>query len=156
MRFAIAFGKGSHVQIHIIRTSGITVLQCDGRLVLGRSATEFRRAALRALADTQVVALDLTGIRQMDAHGIGVLALLYGSSRDAGSTLLLAGASHRVQRLLGLARLDAIIPAVKTVLDADGEAPLVRHRADTSARTVVATRRRRPVAQRVSGGVAER
>ncbi len=144
------------MQIHIIRTSGVTVLQCDGRLVLGRSATEFCRAALRALADSQVVALDLAGIRQVDAHGIGVLAFLYGLSRDTGSTLLLAGASHRVQRLLDLAGLDAIIPAVKTVLDADGEAPLVRHRADRSARTVIATRRRRPVAPRVNGGVAKR
>jgi anti-anti-sigma factor len=109
------------VQIQIIRTSGVTFLRCDGRLVLGRAAAEFRRAATHALAECQVVALDLEGIGQMDAHGIGVLAQLYAASRNTGSALLLAGVSHRVQRLLHLTGLDTIIPMVKALLDADGE-----------------------------------
>jgi anti-anti-sigma factor len=109
------------VKIHIIRTRGVTILRCDGRLVFGRAATAFRVVASRALAECQVLALDLAGIQQMDAHGIGVLAHLYASSRDSGSALLLAGVSHRVQRLLRLTGLDTVIPAVKAVLDADGD-----------------------------------
>lgn len=109
------------MQIHIIRTSGVTILRCDGRLVLGRAATTFLRAATRALAEAEVVALDLSGVREMDAHGIGMLAHLYASSHDTGGALLLAGVSNRVQRLLHLTGLDTVIPTVTAVLDADGE-----------------------------------
>lgn len=88
--------------------------------MLGPAAAQFRKAAERALAECDVVALDLAGVRQIDAHGIGVLADLFASSRDAGRTLLVAGVSKRVQRLLHLAGLDTVIPTA-TVLDADGE-----------------------------------
>lgn len=121
LRFAVAPSKGLTVGIHIIRISGVTVLRCDSRLVLGHAATQFRMAAERALAECEVVALDLAGVWQMDAHGIGVLAQLYASSRDTGRALLLAGASNRVQRLLHLTALDTVIPTVTTVLDADRE-----------------------------------
>ena len=89
--------------------------------MLGPAAAQFRKAAERALAECDVVALDLAGVRQIDALGIGVLADLFASSRDAGRTLLVAGVSKRVQRLLHLAGLDTVIPTATTVLDADGE-----------------------------------
>jgi anti-anti-sigma factor len=109
------------MRIHIIRISGVTVLRCHGRLVLGQESTQFRMAAERALAECDVVALDLAGVWQMDAHGIGVLAELYASARDTGRALILAGVNNRVQRLLRLTRLDKVIPTVTTVLDADAE-----------------------------------
>jgi anti-sigma B factor antagonist len=113
------------VRIHIIPVSGVTVLRCDGRLVLGHAATRFRIAAERALAECEVVALDLARVWQMDAHGIGVLAQLYASSRATGRALLLAGVNNRVQRLLHLTRLDTVMPTATTVLDADGESRVV-------------------------------
>lgn len=88
--------------------------------MLGRGATQFRLAAERALAECEVVALDLAGVRQMDAHGVGVLAGLYGLSRDTGRTLLLADVSKYVRRLLQLTGLDDVIPTV-TRLDAKGK-----------------------------------
>lgn len=141
------------MQIHITRTRGVTVLRCDGRLVLGHAATKLRRVATRALAECQVVTLDLAGIRQMDAHGIGVLILLYHSSRNHGSTLLLTRVSDRVHRLLDLSGLFAIIP-LTAVLDADGTVPIDRHRADRWARADVAVRPHRAVAQRVNSDAA--
>ena len=107
------------MQIRIIRSRGVTILSCHGPLVLGRAASRLRKVALRALAVRQVVALDLSGVTQMDAHAIGVLADLYVFSRASGSVLLLAGLSDRAQRLLHLTRLDRFIPVVTTSGAAD-------------------------------------
>ena len=53
------------MRIHIIRISGVTVLRCHGRLVLGQESTQFRMAAERALAECDVVALDLAGASEL-------------------------------------------------------------------------------------------
>jgi anti-anti-sigma factor len=46
----------------------------------------------------------------MDAHAVGVLAELCATAREAGRTLMLAGASDRVRRLLRLTRLESFLP----------------------------------------------
>ena len=133
------------MQIHIRRADGVIVLRGDGRLVLGHDATTFRKSATRALAHCQVVALDLAGVRQIDAHGIGVLVDLYVLARDTGSALLLARVSDRVQRLLHVTGLDTIMPTVKAVTDADG---------DSRRRFGSAPARRHGAARRLAGSAA--
>jgi anti-anti-sigma regulatory factor len=46
----------------------------------------------------------------MDAHGTGVVADLCATARKNGATLMLAGASGRVRRLLRLSGLDRVMP----------------------------------------------
>ncbi len=58
------------------------------------------------------MALDLSRVTEMDAHGLGVLAELCASLRHEGCALLLAAANDRVDRLLRLTRLDTVIPRV--------------------------------------------
>jgi anti-anti-sigma factor len=91
--------------------SDLALLRCRGRLVLGEGAALVRAAARRALLEGHAVALDLAPVTQMDAHGAGVLAELSAIARETGRALLLAGASHRVRRMLHLTRLDALIPS---------------------------------------------
>lgn len=96
--------------VEIIRARGAIVLRCRGRLVLGHGAGLLRELARRALASGDAVAVDVTRVTQTDAHAIGVLAELCATAREAGSTLMLAGASDRVRRLLRLTRLDSFLP----------------------------------------------
>lgn len=97
------------MDIDIISTRDLAILQCRGRLVFGDGAAALRQATRRALRRGQAVALDLGRVTQMDAHGTGVLAELAETARREGRALMLAHASDRVRRLLRITRLDTAI-----------------------------------------------
>ena len=99
------------LEVEIRPSHDVAVLRCRGRLVSGDGAALLGEAGRRALLARRAVALDLRPVTQMDAHGAGVLADLCATARAAGRTLLLAGASDRVRRLLHVTGLDTIIPA---------------------------------------------
>ncbi len=84
------------------RHSQVT-LRCVGRLVLGLEAE-----TLRCMVTTRpepVVHVDLSGIRAIDAAGLGLLLKLRGEAREKGKALTVVKPSRCVSRLLTLLNL---------------------------------------------------
>ncbi len=93
-------------QFLISTRRGGTVIVALGRLVLGHGArwgawTPFIEQATRG-----AVYVDLSGITQLDAAGIGLLVRVAGSIRRQGRDFCIVAVSPRVRRMLSLTRLE--------------------------------------------------
>jgi anti-anti-sigma factor len=88
---------------------GATV-RCAGTLTLG-SASRFRHEIKRLLPNARVITVDLTGVTMMDSMGLGTLAALYVSARNAGCQLLVVNIGPRIRQLLSVARLLSLFEA---------------------------------------------
>jgi anti-sigma B factor antagonist len=96
------------MDIELNRIRQVAVVHCRGRLVFADGAERLRTAAAQALLAGQDVVLDLARVTQMDAHGAGVLAELFGLARRERRRLSLTGASDRVRRVLRVTGLDSV------------------------------------------------
>jgi anti-sigma B factor antagonist len=95
-----------------LRSAGvISVLQLTGRLIV--SADERELVPLRNTIDALInarhldIVVDLSGLTQIDARGLGELAMAMKTVDLAGGRLTLSAASPRVARMLAVTRLDA-------------------------------------------------
>ena len=88
-------------------------VSCRGRILHGTTATRFGERVWQLLRRHGRVVVDLSGVTQMDARGLGVLAMLI---RKAGGRpngrLVLVTTGNRVGRLLRLSRLDTYVACV--------------------------------------------
>jgi ABC-type transporter Mla MlaB component len=83
-----------------------TSLAVTGRLVLGYGARWLTWAPLVDSIVRGPIRLDLAGVTDLDAAGLGVLARLARRARFRGHPLAVVSASPRVRRMLVLTRLD--------------------------------------------------
>jgi anti-anti-sigma factor len=90
------------------------VVRACGRLILGQGADQDLWAAHVDRTTATIVALDLSCVDDIDARGLGVLAGLVRRARQRGRTVSIMSASRVVQRLMKMARLDQVLPAVGT------------------------------------------
>jgi len=95
-----------------LRSSGaVTVLDLTGRLVVGGDEREIARLrnAICALlkAGHLDIVVNLSGLTQIDARGLGELAMAMKTVDLAGGRLTLAAASPWVARILAVTKLDA-------------------------------------------------
>ena len=80
---------------------GVRVFHLRGRLSDGAACFDFQERACRAIkGDVRGVVVDLAGVSHLDSCGIGILAALIVSSRNAGHPVVLAAAPPPVERLL--------------------------------------------------------
>jgi anti-anti-sigma factor len=86
-----------------------TILYVTGLIRLGESA-EFFSGALETVlkSDSKGVIIDFTKIDYIDSTGIGELVAYLGKFTTQGRKLILVNPSERVQKLLKLAKLDAV------------------------------------------------
>ena len=95
-----------------VRSSGaVTVLDLTGRLVVSADEREIAplRNAICALIRTGHldIVVNLSGLTDIDARGLGELAMAMKTVDFAGGRLTLVGASPRVARILAVTKLDA-------------------------------------------------
>ena len=86
--------------------SGVRVYRLSGVLTDSRDAyslIEELRAELRA--DSRPVLLDLAGVEQLTSAGVGMVATLYSSARNANVAFALSGLTPRSRRLLEIVHL---------------------------------------------------
>jgi anti-sigma B factor antagonist len=93
------------------RSSGaVTVLGLTGRLVVGEDERELAslRHAICALlrAGHRDIVVNLSGLTDIDARGLGELAVAMKTVDLAGGRLMLAAAPPRVARILAVTKLD--------------------------------------------------
>lgn len=91
-----------------VRNADQVLLRVAGRLVEPREPQPNWPECLERLAASEIK-VDLAGVTQIDAHGIGMLADLTRSTRARGGHVAVVSASGRVRRLLELAHLDALL-----------------------------------------------
>jgi anti-sigma B factor antagonist len=90
----------------------LTVLNLDGRLVAGSDDVDLRR--LRAVtrdivaAGRRQVVVNLSGLTQIDACGLGALAAMMSAVQTGGGRVTLVGATARVAPMLALTKLDSV------------------------------------------------
>lgn len=95
------------LNVNVQTLEGITIIQCQGRIVAGEESAVLWRVAV-SLADTRMLMLDLGQVDCIDAGGLGLLLRLLAWSRCKGIHLSLADLTPRVQHLFKLTRLDQV------------------------------------------------
>lgn len=83
------------------------VVRARGRLALGHGASD--DLWQRHVCDARRVSIDLTGITELDARGVGVPAALAHRARQTGVALSVAGASRVARTVAALVRLDQVL-----------------------------------------------
>ena len=85
---------------------GVTVLQCNGRVVFGEESTALRDKVKELLAEgNKKIVLNLGGVSYIDSGGLGVLVSLFTSAKASGGDIKLANLTQRVGDLLQITKL---------------------------------------------------
>jgi anti-sigma B factor antagonist len=82
----------------------VATVRCAGKLTL-TSASRFRHEVKRLLSQARVVIIDLTGLTMMDSLGLGTIASLYASARNAGRDLHVVNIGPRIREMFSVSRL---------------------------------------------------
>ena len=82
-----------------------TIVECSGRLVLGEESAHLRKIVKDELATSNRVVLDLGGVSYIDSSGLGTLAGLYATAKNAGGEIKLANLNTRMRDMLQMTRL---------------------------------------------------
>ena len=77
----------------------VAIVGCSGRLVRGAALDEFRRR-LERLEQLRMLVLDLSGVEQLDAGGLGVLLMLRRWALQQKVQMKLVNPSPFVRRVL--------------------------------------------------------
>ncbi|MBV8518496.1 MAG: STAS domain-containing protein [Acidobacteria bacterium] len=92
-----------------------TILYVEGLIKLGESAEFFSSALENVLKnDSTNVIVDFTKIDYIDSTGIGELVGYLGKFTSQNRKLILVNPSERIQKLLKLAKLDAVFKIYDT------------------------------------------
>lgn len=92
------------------RTAHGVVIRACGRFVLGHGAAETLWTPFLDRGAHRRVDLDLSGVTEIDAQGVGVLASLVRYARSRGATLSVQAASEAAHTLARVTRLDSVLP----------------------------------------------
>ena len=74
---------------------------------------------LRNATPPPLTVIDLTAVPYMDSAGMGLVMNHYVRCQTKGARLIVAGANSRVMDLFKVTKVDAVLPLVKTVDDAE-------------------------------------
>lgn len=101
--------------------TGITVIEIEGRIVLGEESNSFREKVKGLLAaGKKKIVLNLSNVSYIDSAGLGTLVATFHSARSQGATLKLANLGAKFKEVLQVTKL-------MTVFDTyDNEAAAVK------------------------------
>src|SRR5579863_6634063 len=85
---------------------GVTVLEIEGRIVLGEESNSFREKVKSLLAaGKRKIVLNLQNVTYIDSSGLGTLVATYHSARSQGATLKLANLGAKFKEVLQVTKL---------------------------------------------------
>lgn len=85
---------------------GVTVVDLDGRIVLGEESNSLREAVKGLLANNKKkIVLNMNNVTYIDSAGLGTLVATYQSARNQGATLKLANLGSKFQEVLQVTKL---------------------------------------------------
>lgn len=89
-------------------SSGITIVDCVGRLVFGNEGFHLRERGRELLKTTKVFVLNFARVSYIDSGGLGVLVGLLTTARASGGDIKLASPSGRAREVLAITHLDSV------------------------------------------------
>lgn len=99
--------------------NGITVLDLDGRVVLGDETSELREKVKSLIASgKKKIVLNMKNVAMIDSSGLGALVAAYSSAKSAGATLRLSNLGSHANQLLQVTKLLTVFEVSNTEEDA--------------------------------------
>ncbi len=85
---------------------GVTLLQLEGRIVLGEESNAFRERVKSMLAENKKrIVLNMSNVTYIDSAGLGTLVATFHSARNQGATLKLANLGAKFREVLQVTKL---------------------------------------------------
>jgi anti-sigma B factor antagonist len=97
---------------------GVTVVECNGRIILGDESSVLRQFVRDQLRDHHQLVLDLGNVTYIDSSGLGVLVGLWSSAKKSGGEIKLANLSPEMNDMLQLTKLVTVFQIFERVEDA--------------------------------------
>jgi anti-anti-sigma factor len=94
------------LKVNTKNLGGGKVLCLEGQIINGD--TETLRAAVQAMSETSDIVLEVSNVRTVDAHGLGVLLQLREQTLARGSRFELMNVSSSLNRILEITRLNTV------------------------------------------------
>jgi len=94
----------SELTLEIEETTDTAVVRCRGALTLA-TAGQLRHEVKRLLLQVRGVTVDFADLALIDSMGLGTMAGLYVSARNAGRSLSVLNMGTRVREMFSVARL---------------------------------------------------
>src|ERR1700732_1965706 len=86
--------------------NGVTVLESEGRIVLGEESNAFRERVKSLLAaGKKKIVLNLANVTYIDSAGLGTLVATFHSARSQGATLKLTNLGSKFKEVLQVTKL---------------------------------------------------
>lgn len=86
--------------------NGITVVDIEGRIVLGEESNSFRERVKSLLAaGKKKVVLNMANVSYIDSAGLGTLVATFHSARSQGATLKLVNLGAKFKEVLQVTKL---------------------------------------------------
>jgi len=95
--------------------SGVTVLDIEGRIVLGEESNSFREKVKSLLAaGKKKIILNLAQVSYIDSAGLGTLVATFHSARSQGATLKLTNLGAKFKEVLQVTKLMTVFDTYDT------------------------------------------
>ncbi len=86
--------------------SGVTVMDLDGRIVLGDESNSFRERVKGLLANNKKkIVLNMSNVTYIDSAGLGTLVATFHSARSQGGMLKLCNLGAKFKEVLQVTKL---------------------------------------------------
>ena len=86
--------------------NGVTVIQMEGRIVLGEESNALRERIKSLLSDNKKnIVLNMDNVTYIDSAGLGTLVATFHSARAQGATLKLSNLGSKFREVLQVTRL---------------------------------------------------
>jgi anti-sigma B factor antagonist len=102
------FSGGANVALRMVdnEVNGVTVLEIEGRIVLGEESNAFREKVKSLLAaGKKKIVLNLAQVGYIDSAGLGTLVATFHSARSQGAVLKLANLGAKFKEVLQVTKL---------------------------------------------------
>ena len=100
------------LQMNVREVGDVTILDLDGRIVLGDETGALREAVGRLIqTGKKNILLNLDGVGFIDSGGIGQLVSSYVTAQNQAASLKLLKLQPRVKGILHLTQVDTVLPS---------------------------------------------
>lgn len=95
--------------------NGVTVVELDGRIVLGEETNKLRETVKNLVSQgKQKLVLDVKNVTMIDSSGLGALVAAYSSAKSSGASLRLCNLGAHFNQLLQITKLLTVFEVSKT------------------------------------------
>ncbi len=94
--------------------SGVSVVDCSGRIIFGDEAALLRETVKAMLPQSRQIVLNLKNVTYIDSGGLGTLVGLYSSAQASGAEVKLAQLTSRSLQLLQVTKLLTVFDVKET------------------------------------------